>query len=81
MALQQLSDLLFWSWVINLGLLLLSTSVTLLLPDLVYRVHGSLFHLSEEKIAHSLYLALGFYKVLVTALLFAPWLATLLIMG
>lgn len=81
MELQQLSDLLFWSWIINLGLLLLSGGLTLLFPGLVYRVHGRLFRLSEEKIAQSLYLLLGVYKVLVTTLLFAPWLATIVIMG
>ena len=80
MTVQQWSDLLFWSWVINLGLLLASGVLTLALRDTIYRLHGQLFNLPEESVARSLYLIYGFYKILVTAFMLVPWLALELVL-
>ncbi|MEH6588536.1 MAG: DUF6868 family protein [Halioglobus sp.] len=79
MTMDQWSELLFWSALINMGFLALSSIVTMLAPGLIYRIHGRFFHLPEERVAQSLYLLIGLYKILIITFLITPWIATLIL--
>ena len=79
MTLEQWSDLLFWAAAINMGLLMFAGIFIMLMPSFVYRLQGQLFKLPEERIAQSLYLLIGFYKILIIVFFVAPWIATQII--
>lgn len=80
MNLETLREFLGWCTVINFGILLLSTAGILGARKAVARLHGRMFGMMEADLSRIYFQYLSFYKVLVLALNFAPWLA-LRIMG
>jgi len=64
--------------VINLGMLLWTAVMCMVLKNVIVRFHGKLFGLSPEAIKAALYGFLGVYKVLFIVFVLIPWLALLI---
>jgi hypothetical protein len=75
MTLSTLRDFLLWCMVINVGLLVLSWLILLIARDFIYRIHGRMFRLPEEKIASSWYKSMAFYKILILVFNVIPYIA------
>ncbi len=68
-------DILFYCWVLGFLLLFVGLGVTLLMGQLVYKVHGPMFGLSSHEIDVIFYCWLGITKLNVLTFLLIPWLA------
>ena len=68
-----------WMTLINLGFLIFSAVMCLLLQSLIVRMHAKLFGLSPTEIKAALYGFLGVYKIVFIVFVFVPWLALLII--
>ena len=79
MNLDQLTELFKWMTIINVGLLLLSTVLIMLLNSFICKIHAKLFRIDEDKIAIVVYGYLGMYKIMVIVLNIVPYIALLLI--
>lgn len=75
MNISQITDLLFWSMVINVCLLTLSSVLIMVLRPTICRMHEKLFGLKEEHVSVVMYCFLGMYKLLVITFNIAPWIA------
>ncbi len=74
-----LKDFFMWMTVINLGMLIFSAVMCIVLKDFIVRVHGKLFGLSPDAIKATLYGFLGVYKIVFIVFVFVPWLVLLII--
>jgi hypothetical protein len=81
MTLDQLREFFGWCTVVNFGLLLFYTVAILAAGRRIAGLHGRLFHLSEGELPRAYYHYIAFYKLLVLALNFAPWLALTIMRG
>ena len=70
-----LTTFLGWCTVINMGLLLLSTFLSIVLYKTVVRIHGKLFHLEAADISREFYHFLGQYKIAILMLNIVPYIA------
>ncbi len=64
-----------WMTLINLGLFIFTAVMSAGCRKLIYRVHGTLFDLSEETTNKALYYFLAFYKIVFITFNLVPWLA------
>ena len=58
-----LLDFLFWSSIINLGLLLISFLAFTLGGNLIYKVHGKWYDIKKEQFNAIIYSGMMFYKI------------------
>lgn len=79
MTLVALRDFFLWCMIINGGLLILSSLIILCARDSIYRLHGKMFRLPEEKVASSCYKAIAFYKILIIVFNVVPYIALVII--
>jgi hypothetical protein len=79
MTLEQLTDLFKWMTIINIGLLVLSSVLVMVLKNIMYKMHGKLFGIKEDKVAIVSYGYLGMLKVLVIVFNIVPYISLLLI--
>ena len=79
MSIEKLADLFRWMTIINVGLLVLSSVLIMMLKRIVCRMHGKLFGVGEDKVAIICYSYLGVYKVLIIVFNIVPYIALLLI--
>lgn len=75
MTIEQLTDFFFWMTLINIGLLLFSTVMLILLKDVTMRMHSKLFGIEDKQVAFVAYQFLGNYKIMIIVLNLAPLLA------
>lgn len=75
MTLSTLREFLLWNMVINVGLLIFSSLMILAMRDWVYRLHGKMFRLPEEKIASAMYKIIAFYKIIIIVFNVVPYIA------
>lgn len=75
MTLDEMSAFFGWCTVINAGVLLVWTLTFVLARGFVYRLHSSLFKLSEERFDEIHYNLIAFFKLGVFVLNVAPYLA------
>lgn len=75
MTVQVVRDVLAWSAVINIGLLLFWAVWLMLAHDFVYRMHGKWFKLSEERFDAIHYTGMLFFKIGIVLFNIAPYLA------
>ena len=80
MNLETLREFLCWCTVVNFGILLLTTVALLAAGGWIARLHAGMFGMAEAQVRQVYFQYLSFYKILMLALNFAPWLA-LRIMG
>ena len=75
MTLDQITELFKWMTLINIGILIFSAIILVLLKDIVAKFHGKLFGIGPEAIALITYGYLGLLKVLILVFNIAPYLA------
>ena len=75
MTVEIVREMLGWSAVINLGILVFWFLAFTLIHDLIYRIHGSLFKLSVEKFDAIQYAGMAFFKLCIFLFNIAPYLA------
>ncbi|MEM0898214.1 MAG: DUF6868 family protein [Verrucomicrobiota bacterium] len=68
-----------WCTVINVGILVFWTVALVSARSWVYRFHGKLFRLSEEKLSAIHYTLLGGFKMAIILFTLVPWIALKLI--
>ncbi len=81
MSIDTLRELLFWSAVINYGLLLWWFLVFLLAHDWMYRFHGRWFRLPVEQFDAIHYAGMAAYKIGIFLLNLVPYLALHIVTG
>ena len=82
MTRQEIQTLLGWCTVINFGFMMFWFLVFLVAHDLAYQVHSSMFPgLSQARFVELHYQFLGFFKLSVMLLNFAPYIALRIIGG
>lgn len=79
-TLAQLTELLGWASVLNIGMLLFSTSLLLLMKPFVAYLHSRLFGIKEDDLSLIYFKYLAHYKILTLVFIVTPYLA-LKIMG
>jgi len=75
MTLEQLTDLFKWMTVINIGILVLSSVLIMVLRNVMCRMHGKMFGIKEDSVAVVAYGYLGMFKVLVIAFNLVPYIS------
>ncbi len=75
MNLEQLTGFFQWMTIINVGLLIFSAVILMLLRQTVTRMHGRLFGLTESQVAVVSYGYLGLYKIFVIVFNIVPYVA------
>jgi len=79
MSLEQLTGFFGWCSVINIGVLLFSTIMLVLMKDWVINIHSKMFNLNPQVLAHIYFRYLGNLKLLVIVFNLVPYLALKLI--
>lgn len=64
-----------WCTIINIGIYLIATIALAAMRSWAYRINAGIFQISEEEVALVTFQYLGAYKLAITVLCFAPWLA------
>ena len=78
--LETLARILLRCWVFGFVLLLMWFGFYLLLGDVIYELHGSLFELSNHELNVIHYSGMAFVKLLVIVFFLFPWLAIKLVL-
>ncbi len=76
---QTLTQFFMWCTVINGGLLLFWTGISLLAPDLVYRTQNKWFPMPRETFTVVFYSFLGLFKIAFLVFSLVPYVALLII--
>ncbi|MBT5389088.1 MAG: hypothetical protein HN817_06310 [Porticoccaceae bacterium] len=79
MSLEQLTGFFGWCSVINIGVLLFSTIMLVLMKDWVINIHSKMFNLNPQVLAPIYFRYLGNLKLLVIVFNLVPYLALKLI--
>ena len=79
MNLEQLTELLKWMTIINIGLLVFSVLLIMLLKNFVAKMHSKLFGIKQDQVAIVAYSYLGIFKVLIIVFNIVPYISLLLI--
>jgi hypothetical protein len=75
-----LAQVLLYCWVFGLLLLVFWAGVFLLARKLIYRLHGSMFGLTERELNVIHYSGIAFVKLCVILFFFFPWAAIRLLL-
>lgn len=79
MNLDQLAELFKWMAIINIGLLLFSSVLVIVLKNVMGKLHGKLFGIKEESVSIMAYGYLGMFKVLIIVFIIVPYISLLII--
>lgn len=79
MTVEQLTDLFKWMTVINVGVFLLTSILTILFKNFVCRIHGRLFGIDKEKVPIVLYGYLGTYRIFILVFNLVPYVSLLIL--
>jgi hypothetical protein len=63
-----------WLTIVNMGIYTFSVLMLWLMRGLVYRMNATMFGVSEEEVAKTVFKYVGAYKLIIAAFCFAPWL-------
>jgi hypothetical protein len=77
-SIESLRALLGWCSVINMGLLMLSTILLILMRGPITKLHSRLFGLAETDLSRGYLQFLAQYKIAILILNLAPYIATVL---
>lgn len=72
---QALEGVLFRSWLISMGFLLLTFFIHQLFAKQIHELHGAMFGITGHEIDLIIYCLMGLLKLAVLVLFFIPWLA------
>jgi len=79
-TLSQLTELLGWASVINIGYLFLATIILMFMSGTVSSIHSKMFNIDEKEIRSKYFDFLSSYKIVTLVFMVAPYIA-LKIMG
>jgi TctA family transporter len=68
-----------WCTIINGVLLVLSTVMFILMPDVAYSMHAKVFSIPQESVGVAVYSLIGVYKIFFVVFNLVPYLALLVI--
>jgi hypothetical protein len=80
MTISQLTELLGWASVINIGYLFLATIVITLMRGFASSIHSKMFNIDEKELVSKYFDFLSNYKIVTLVFMVAPYIA-LKIMG
>ena len=75
MSMEQITTFFGWMAVLNLGLLILSSVLVMVLRKPICRMQGKMFGIKEETLSVVLYSWLGMYKIIVIVFCLMPYIA------
>lgn len=75
MTLVTLRDFFFWNMILNMSLLLFSFLMILAVRKFAYKIHGSMFRMSDSQLDIIWYSILAGYKIVVFAFNVVPYVA------
>lgn len=81
MTIEALSELLFWSAIINMGLLLWWVLFFIFARDWIYKYHSKWFKLSPEKFDSIHYTGMMLFKISIFIFNIVPYIALKIISG
>jgi hypothetical protein len=73
--LETAKNVLFRCWILGFVVLFIWLAAMLLMGDMVFSVHGSMFGLTEHELQIIHYCGMGLWKLAVFACFFIPWLS------
>ncbi|MBN1385056.1 MAG: hypothetical protein JW983_09275 [Elusimicrobia bacterium] len=79
MTIDMLREILLWSLIINIGLLLWWALFFLFAHDFIYRMHGKWFNMPVETFNTIHYAGMAFFKILIFVFVLVPYLALLIV--
>ena len=79
-TISQLTELLGWASVINVGYLFLATIILMFMRGTVSSIHSKMFDIAEEELSSKYFDFLSNYKIVTLVFMVAPYIA-LKIMG
>ena len=79
MTLEQITELLKWITIINIGILTFSSVVIMLIKDYIGKMHGKMFGIKPENVAIAVYCYLGVFKVIIITFNLVPYIALCII--
>lgn len=74
-SLETITDVLFWSSIINLVVLVFTSIVLVLSRESITKVHAKMFGMAEEDISRAYFQYLGQYKIMIFVFNLAPYIA------
>jgi len=75
MDIQMLTEFFMWCMIIGGGLYLFGAAWLMLLSDLTYRIHSSMFKLSRDQFNGAVYVTMGIFKIIVLVFAVVPYVA------
>ncbi|MBF0264480.1 MAG: hypothetical protein HQL46_04350 [Gammaproteobacteria bacterium] len=75
MELQVLTTFLGWCTVINIGILMFTTIILILVGEYISTIHSKLFGFEQIKVKEIYFQYLGYYKVAIIIINLTPYLA------
>jgi len=78
MTSEQLTELFKWMTIINIGVFLLSSILTIVFKKFVCRMHGIIFGIDEVKVPIVLYGYLGVYRIFILVFNLVPYVSLLI---
>ena len=75
MTIEQLTTLLGWCSVINIGVLIFSALAVVALKDAIVKIHSSMFGVDPTNLPSTYFQYLGNYKIAIIVLNLAPWIS------
>ena len=78
MTMDQLTELFRLMTMINVGVFLLSSILTILFRGFVCKMHGLIFGIDRDKVPMVLYGYLGTYRILILVFVLAPYISLLI---
>ena len=76
---EALRQLLGWSTVLNIGILLFSTVMLISMRGMISRIHGKMFGLDETDVSRAYFQYLAHYKIAIIVFNLVPYLALVII--
>jgi hypothetical protein len=79
-TLSTIASILFRRWICGFLLLSIWLSVTQLMPEMIYKLHGPMFGLSNHELDVIFYCGMGLLKLCGLTLFLIPWIAIKLVL-
>ena len=79
MNIDQITELFKWMTIINVVVLILSSVLVMALKKVIWRIHGRIFGITEDKVAAMAYGYLGVYRLLVLVFNIVPYVSLVII--
>ena len=78
-SLNTIASILLCCWICGFLVLFIWLGVTQLMPEMIYKLHGPMFGLSNHELDVIFYCGMGLLKLCVLTFFFIPWIAIKLV--